>query len=283
MWFDQKCSLPKSVSRILSYLEITAGSRNAFGKIPVEKKRKKMSTKNVKTFDPQLKSKVKHFKYEMLQDDGPSFVNVALPLDIETKEETIFTKSKYVVTGSPIRSSLRNHNRVGFKRQQEQENSYNKTRRASASIPMMVDEKGKPRRDSEGVPMMIEEEKQEETSFRFSQNEEHVTIASLLLSDFLCELRVPLLSTSFYEQFAIAQKRRDKLMMRALCSSMHCAHAELLRRLIHLFRILLEPRYATKSGLTLDIVLEKWATKLGTWILSFIIITHSYEQQHIRR
>ena len=108
---------------------------------------------------------------------------------------------------------------------------------------MMIDEKGKPRRDSEGVPMMIEEEKQEETSFRFSQNEEHVTIASLLLSDFLCELRVPLLSTSFYEQFAIAQKRRDKLMMRALCSSMHCAHAELLRRLIHLFRILLEPRY----------------------------------------
>ena len=118
----------------------------------MEKKRKKMSTKNVKTFDPQLKSKVKHFKYEMLQDEGPSFINMALPFEIETKEETIFTKSKYVVTGSPIRSSLRNHNRVGFKRQQEQEDSYKKlSRRASASIPMMIDEKGKLRRDSEGI------------------------------------------------------------------------------------------------------------------------------------
>ena len=75
-----------------------------------------------------------------------------------------------------------------------------------------IDEKGKLRRDSEGIPTMIDdEEKHGETSFRFNQNEEQVTIASLLLSDFLCELRVPLLSTSFYEQFAIAQKRRDVL------------------------------------------------------------------------
>ena len=88
MWFDQKCHLPKSVSRIISYLEITAGSRNTFDKVPafLGKRRGKMSTRYAKNFNPLLKSKVKHFKHEMLQDEGPNFINTVLPFEIETKE-----------------------------------------------------------------------------------------------------------------------------------------------------------------------------------------------------
>jgi len=254
MWFTEKCSLPKSITKVMSYLELTAGTSGIFNRVPtlLGKKRKKMSTKNMKDFDSVLKTKIKKYKYEMLQGNGPSFFDLVVPSSTnEIKHEDLTKpKSKNVVVSTPIRSSLAT-NRPGFKFQQQQEEQ---DLSRSSSIH---------RRESEGLPMMIHEEEKQEDSGRFTHNHDHVAIAALLLSDFLCELRVPLLSTSFYEQFAVAQKRQDKLMMRALCSSLQHAHAFFLKRLVRLFRILLEPRFALRSGLSLDIVIDKFATKLG--------------------